>query len=30
MNKEAMLVFGENFSKLITYRYAGLSFVDII
>jgi hypothetical protein len=29
MNKEAMLVFGENFIKLITYINAGLSIVDI-
>ena len=28
MNKEAMLVFGDNFIKLITYINAGLSIVD--
>lgn len=28
MNKEAMLVFGVNFIKLITYINAGLSIVD--
>ena len=29
MNKEAMMIFGKNFIKLITYINAGLSIVDI-